>query len=155
MQRAKKYPSDQSDKQWRIIRRLVPKWGGRGRKPICRRWVIDAILYVARTGCQWRQMPHDFPHWKTVYNIFWNWRNDGTWEWIHNKLREKVRKMSGKKSTPTAAIVDSQSIRTAEGGEERGYDAGKAMMRAKRHRSQTAHRGRHVGIVVGGGRTWG
>ena len=133
MQREKKYPSDLLDKQWQIIRRLLPKWSGFGREPICRRWVIDAILYVTRTGCQWRQMPHDFPHWKTVYNIFWTWRNDGTWEWIHDALRVKVRKTAGKKPTPTVAIVDSQSVRTAEGGEERGYDAGKKITGRKRH----------------------
>lgn len=127
------YPSDLSEAQWRIIRRLLPKWNGWGRPPICRRRVINAILYVARTGCQWRQLPHDFPHWKTVYNIFWNWRNNGTWELLHNKLREKVRKSVGKKPTPTVAIVDSQSIRTAEGGEERGYDAGKKITGRKRH----------------------
>lgn len=100
-----KYPSDLSDGQWRMIKRLLPKWNGWGRRPICRRRVVNAILYVVRTGCQWRQLPHDFPHWKTVYNIFWTWRDDGTEERIHNALREKVRKSVGKKPTPAAVGV--------------------------------------------------
>jgi putative transposase len=133
MRTGQEYPSDLSDGQWRLIQRLLPKWSGRGRRPICRRWVINAILYIARTGCQWRQLPHDFPHWKTVYNIFWTWRNSGIWERIHSRLREKVRQAAGKKPTPTAAVLDSQSIRTAEGGEERGYDAGKKITGRKRH----------------------
>lgn len=133
MEHGQEYPSDLTDGQWRIITRLLPKRSGRGRKPICRRRVINAVLYVARTGCQWRQLPHDFPNWKTVYNIFWTWRNNGTWERIHTRLREKVRKAAGKKPTPTVAVVDSQSIRTAEGGDERGYDAGKKITGRKRH----------------------
>ncbi|WP_391570411.1 transposase [Pseudobythopirellula maris] len=75
---------------------------------MCRRWVIDAILYVARTppeADQWRQLPSDLPNWKTVYNTFWNWRNDGTWRRLHDALREKARKAAGKKPTPTAAVV--------------------------------------------------
>jgi putative transposase len=127
------YSSDLTDRQWQLIRQLLPPRSQRGRRPIDRRRIINAILFVVRTGCQWRLIPKDFPNWNTVYGVFWQWRNDGTWQRIHDRLRAKVRKAAGKKSTPTAAIVDSQSIRTAEGGEERGYDAGKKISGRKRH----------------------
>lgn len=128
-----KYASDLTDKQWRFIRKLVPARKRRGRPPVDRRRVIDAILYVVRTGCQWRMLPRGFPNWNTVYGVFWKWRNDGTWKRIHDRLRRKVRQAAGRKPTPTAAILDSQSIRTAEGGCERGYDAGKKITGRKRH----------------------
>jgi len=127
------YSSDLTDRQWQLIRQLLPSRSRRGRRPIDRRRIINAILFVVRTGCQWRLIPKDFPNWNTVYGVFWQWRNDGTWQRIHDRLRAKVRKAAGRKSTPTAAIVDSQSIRTAEGGEERGYDAGKKISGRKRH----------------------
>jgi len=129
----KEYHSNLTNRQWQVIRQLLPEQSRLGRKPIDRRLIINAILYVVKTGCQWRMLPKDFPNWSTVYGIFWRWRNDGIWEKIHDALRKKVRRAAGKKSTPTVAIIDSQSIRTAEGGQARGYDASKKITGRKRH----------------------
>jgi putative transposase len=133
MEAESKYSSDLTNRQWQLIRQLLPRSSRLGRRPIDRRRIIDAILYVVRSGCQWRILPKDFPNWSTVYGVFWRWRNEGIWQKIHDVLRAKTRRAVGKKSTPTVAIVDSQSVRTAEGGEERGYDPAKNITGRKRH----------------------
>jgi putative transposase len=116
MSRAR-YPSDLTDRQWARLEPHLPppKPGGRPRSTDVRE-VVDAILYVLRNGIVWRALPHDFPPWETVYSYFTTWRRAGVWEQAHDLLREQLRQTTGRDATPSAAILDSQSVKTTEKG---------------------------------------
>lgn len=114
----KPYPTDLTNAQWSRIAPLIPpaRPGGR-RHTVNVREVINAIFYFVRTGCQWRNLPHEFPPWGTVHYYYRHWRLDGTWEEVHGTLREQVRsEKEGREATPSAAIIDSQSVKTTEKG---------------------------------------
>lgn len=111
------YPSDLTDTEWALLEPLIPaaKPGGR-KEEHPKREIVNAIFYVLRSGCQWRMLPHDFPPWETVYDYFRRWRDSGVWETINHALREKVRQRAGREETPSAVIIDSQSVKTTEKG---------------------------------------
>ena len=111
------YPSDLTNQEWAIIAPLLPAAhpGGRPRTTDLRA-ILNALFYQQRTGCQWRYLPREFPPWPTVWTYFRQWRNNGTWERIHTKLREATRLHQGRQATPSAAIIDSQTVKTTQKG---------------------------------------
>lgn len=129
------YPTDLTDEQWAILEPLVPTLAPDAAYHVhARREIVNAILYVLRSGCSWRMLPHEFPAWQTVYYYFRKWEREGVWDHILQALRMRVRRKQGRDDEPSAAIIDSQSITTsAVRGSEKGYDAGKKTWGRKRH----------------------
>jgi putative transposase len=130
------YPSDLTDQEWEVLKPWIPPAIAHRNLQVpkhSRREIMNAIRYRTRTGCAWRLLPHDFPPWKTVFNTFREWAKAGVINVVHDELRERVRVAEGRNTEPTAAVVDSQSVKGSAQGGDYGYDAGKKVKGRKRH----------------------
>jgi putative transposase len=127
------YDTDLTDAQFALLEPFLPRRKHMGRPPANLHAVLNAILYLVRSGCQWRLLPHDFPPWSTVHTWYRRWRRDGTWEKIHEALRQQVRLEAGRDPRPRASAADSQSVKATPQGGVKGFDNGKKVHGRKRH----------------------
>ena len=132
------YPTDLTEAQWERLEPYLPAIAGIGRpRAVSVREILNAYWYLLRSGCAWRLLPHDFPKWETVYSQVRRWKRSGVWELLHARIRDDLRlERDGKPTEPSAAALDSQTVKAADHAGERGYDAGK-----KNRRTEAAHPG--------------